>query len=60
MLSGESDDELQHVWLDGGRETFARSIADKQSMAAAAAKTEVRSASLVSFAAPAFCASMRS
>ena len=42
VLSGESDEDLQHVWLEGGREAFARTIADKQSLAAAEAKTEVR------------------
>lgn len=42
MLSGESDEDLQHVWLEGGREAFARTIADKQSLAAAEAKTEAR------------------
>jgi len=40
VLSGESDEDLQHVWLEGGREAFARTIADKQSLAAAEAKTE--------------------
>ena len=40
---GQGDDGLMRTWLEGGRSAFARTIRDKQALAAADAKHEVSS-----------------
>lgn len=47
VLAGDGDDALSSVWREGGRKVFAESIADKLVQAAAEAKTEVTSRTLL-------------
>lgn len=42
-LAGQGDEDLVRIWLEGGRSAFARTIRDKQALAAADAKHEARS-----------------
>ena len=41
-LAGQGDEDLVRIWLEGGRSAFARTIRDKQALAAADAKHEVQ------------------